>query len=128
MSHSREPISLKVTYTNDNGEVVETIYHSLHEASKALSIHIPALRGLSIGKTPKLPENAPKNLKVTQILTQPKPNNIINGKYYCAICDKYIQPKSKYDHITTKSHLKIKEILEKNSGTASLLISSPVSL
>lgn len=109
----RDPISLKVTYNDINDLTIETTYRSLHEASKALSINLATLKGLSIGKTPKLPENAPKNLKVVQIPTVPKPTNLVNGKYYCEICDKYIQPKSKYDHIMTKSHLKIKKILEK---------------
>ena len=111
----REPISLKVTYTDTDGVPVEKLYRSLHKASTDLSLSIASLKELSRGGTPKLPPDTPQNLKVCQIPTLPKPEetNIINGKYYCDICDKYIQPRSKYDHINTKSHLKIKAILEK---------------
>lgn len=97
-----------------NGVPVETSFRSLNAASKKLSINISTLKGLSCGKTPKLPENAPKNLTVIQIPTLSKPADLTNGKYYCDICEKYIQNRSKYEHIITKSHLKIKKILEEN--------------
>lgn len=112
--NSRNPISIRVTYTDNNGITVETSFRSLHKASKALSVSIPALKELYHGEIPHLHDDAPKDLKVYRIPTIPKPPpKTINGKYYCEACDKSISPKSKYEHVTTKSHLKNQEKLLK---------------
>jgi hypothetical protein len=122
--NQRDPISVKVTYTDINELPVEESFRSLHKASEALSINIGILKGLLRGKTTRSSKSVPKNLTVVQIPTLPKapkpPKSSkpqkspkISEKYYCVVCDKYIQPRSKYDHVKTKSHLKNEETAEK---------------
>jgi hypothetical protein len=109
------PISIKVSYIDKTGNPVETQFRSLHKASKVLGINIPTLKELSYGGSPRLKAEYPKDLKVVRIPTLPKPvpkskqpksQQQETIKYYCEICDKYLKPKSKYEHVVSKTHLK----------------------
>lgn len=110
---NHDPISIKVTYTNPNGEQVETSFRSLYKASKILNISIPALKELSLGGTPKLKPEAPQDIKVARITTIPKPPKKPqdpNDIYHCDICNKDMKAKSKYEHAMTIGHKKKLEI------------------
>src|SRR5438067_2192354 len=104
---NREPISIKTTYTDSDGKKVEKTFRSLYAASKFFSISSQVLRELSLGGNPKLHPNAPQDIKVERIPTLSKQDklsegsSIIAGKWHCEICDKYIQPKSKYEHVSS---------------------------
>jgi hypothetical protein len=105
-----QPISIQTTYTDSNGTPVEKQFRSLNQASKFFSITIQNLKDLSVGLTPKLPETVPHDLKVKKIETLSTPPEILQQKkegiWFCEICHREIKYKSKYSHITTKSHLK----------------------
>ena len=103
---NRTPISIKATYTNSNGELIETIFDSLSQASNFFSITPQSLKELSLGGTPNLPEKTPKDLKVVRITTAPKFPKTNSEKWHCDICDKDIKNKSKYAHIITMGHKK----------------------
>lgn len=117
-----EPISIQATFTNTNGESVEKQFRSLNQAAKFFTLSVQTLKELSLGMTPKTHQPMPKDLKVTQIPTLPKSSKvpglttskqtIIEGLWHCDICDRSIKSKSKYAHIMTAGHNKMKGILE----------------
>jgi hypothetical protein len=113
----REPISIKVKYTDSNGQIVERNFRSLYKASKTLEISTPTLKELYYGGHPKLKENVPKDITVTRIDTLPKPPKKhvdMDTKWHCDICHKDIKMSSKYVHVTTMSH-KRNEANKKNT-------------
>ena len=126
MTH-REPISIKTTYTDSEGNTVEKTFRSLYAASKFFSISSQALKELSLGGNPKLRPETPKNLKVERIPTLPKTktfpegSSIVVGKWHCQICDKYIKPKSKYEHVVTMGHKKNQEKLINNNPDGNIV-------
>ena len=110
----REPISIQTTYTNADGVLVEKQFRSLNQASKFFSITIQSLKELSMGMTPKLHEKTPQDLKVIRVPISPKLTNDKpkDGNWHCDICNKDIKSKSRYAHVTTNGHLKLKNALE----------------
>jgi hypothetical protein len=119
---SHDPISIKVTYTNAQGELVETEFRSLYKASKILHISTPALKELSLGGTAKLKPEAPQDIKVSRIPTLPKPPKKptdSNEIYHCDLCNKDMKLKSKYEHVSTMGHKKKLELLENTNKLVS---------
>ena len=120
--NQRQPISIKATYTDKEGKTVEKIFPSLYSASKFFQISALQLKELSFGGNPKLHAEAPQDLKVERLPTTPKPSILsqgcssIPGKWHCPICDKYIQPKSKYEHVYSITHKKKMEQAQQNNG------------
>ena len=109
----REPIPIKVTYTDKEGNLIENSFKSLYQASKTLSISIPTLKELYFGGKPRLSNDTPKDIKVVRINVEKKTEKSNNGKYYCSVCDKQILYRSKYAHFSAKNHL---EKLKNKSG------------
>jgi hypothetical protein len=106
---SHQAIPLKVSYTDTNGELVETTFSSLYKASKILNISVPALKELSLGGTPQLKPTIPRDIKVSRVPTKPKPPpepKDPSGMWYCDLCKKSMKFKSKYEHIQTIGHVK----------------------
>lgn len=108
-----QPISIRVTYTDSNNQLIEQSFRSLYKASKQLLIPIQTLKELYLGGTPKLRENVPKDIKVIRIDTLPKPppkvqqpQTSTDAKWCCDICNKEIKAKSKYEHVLSMSHKK----------------------
>ena len=121
-----EPISIQTTYTDTDGHPIEKQFRSLNQASKFFSLSIQLLKELSMGLTPKLPENIPYDLKVARIPTLPKTPKIEkpkivskDDKWHCDMCNIDIKLKSKYAHVSTKGHKKIQEALDKNGPSNS---------
>lgn len=118
MTHN-EPISILTTYTDTNGVLVEKKFPSLNQASKFFALSIQNLKDLSMGLTPKLHENTPKDLKVVQMEKIPISPEILQQKkegiWFCDICRREIKRNSKYSHIKTKNHIKKGEIFEHQS-------------
>ncbi len=108
------PISIKTTYTNTSSELVEKEFRSLCQASKFFSISPQTLKELYLGGTPKLPENVPKDIKVTRntttttttTTTKPQTKILPDEKWHCDICNKDMKNKSKYVHMATIGHKK----------------------
>ena len=67
----RNPISIHAIYTDTTGQLVEKQFRSLSQASNFFSITPQTLKELSLGGTPQLHDNVPKNLKVERINTLP---------------------------------------------------------
>jgi hypothetical protein len=134
---SHDPISIQIHYTTKNHETVEKPFRSLSQASKFITnnivgspkLSIQTLKELSLGLTPKLPENVPSDLTVVRIptmpripkipapKTQPAPNIHKDEMWHCDSCNREIKFNSKYSHLKTKSHIIIKETLKKNAQT-----------
>ena len=117
----RDPISIKVTYTDNNAILVEKEFRSLTQASKFLTITPQTLKELSLGGKPKLHENVPKDLKVERTDNLEKipeefrsQKNLTDSKWHCDICNKDMKYKSKYAHMITLGHKKKQEMINKN--------------
>ena len=122
----RNPISIHATYTDSNGQLVEKQFRSLSQASNFFSITPQMLKELSLGGTPQLHDDVPKDLKVERIDTLPKlakeiepVENNTESKWHCEICNKDIKSKSKYAHVMTLSHKKNLAMIAKQKHSES---------
>ena len=104
---TRDPIGIKATYTDQDGLPFEIQFNSISQASKHFRITPQSIKELSLGGTPKLPENIPKDLKMTRFKIPPKFSKTGDhtDTWHCDVCNKDIKDKSKYAHIGTISHL-----------------------
>lgn len=122
-----EPISIQATFTDTNGDSIEKQFRSLNQAAKFFKLSVQTMKDLSLGVPPKTHQPMPKDLKVIQIpllpkppkvpkqpkqpKSKPKPKPIIkNEPWHCDICNRTIKSKSKYAHVMTASHLKLKNL------------------
>ena len=118
-----EPISIETTHTNKNGETEVKQFRSLNQASKFFGLSVQTLKELSLGQSPKIKDQTLQNIQVTHIPTltkppkpeiKPKQPKIHKDElWHCDLCGRDVKLYSKYSHVLTKSHLKIKEITAK---------------
>lgn len=106
------PISIMATYVDENGESVEKQFESLNKASKFLSLTQQALKTMLQGGTPKLNSKSkvPKELKIVRIELPPHIKPSKDEIWHCDVCNYDIKHKSKYAHIETKGHIRIRDV------------------
>ena len=123
-----EPISVKTTHTDQNGQVIEKQFRSINQAGKFFSLNTKTLKELCLGRSPKFRKELPPNFTIEQIATLPKlikvkiKHPLKDEKWHCDLCQVDLKPNSKYAHLLTEKHQKLTNNLNQPNES---LISPP---